>query len=136
MMRGNPWFLVAVHTGMPTERPRQSARLKVKQKFWAMSSMLGKGRVARRQAASCKVDSAQVLTQSLPVHQRTLNAVPREWVLTVWGLQGRCPRKVLAQAPQLCLYLFTSLRACVRHKRIACGHGGEKIMSFGVPIGI
>lgn len=56
---------------MPTERPRQSACLKVKQKFWATSSVLGKGRVALRQAASCKVDSAQVLTQSLPVHQRT-----------------------------------------------------------------
>lgn len=27
-----------------------------------------------------------------------MNAVPREPVLTVWGLQGRCPRKVLAQA--------------------------------------
>lgn len=62
---------MAVHTEMPTERPRQSAHLKVKQKFWATSSVLGKGRVALRQATSCKVDSAQVLTQSLPVHQRT-----------------------------------------------------------------
>lgn len=126
---------MTVNTGMPTERPRQPSLPEGETEALCMTSMLDRGMVALRWAASCKVDSAQVLTQGLPVHQKT-------WAQSPGNQFQQCraskagPMMVLAQAPWLSLPLFTSLRSYVRHKRTVRGLGRVGAMSFGVPVGI